>query len=98
MKKILLVGLLTILTSAYAVDNSLNTSVKVVDQTVKNPEIKIDETADKVNNETYLYEFELAKVGQQDKATYKYLTNNINTVATLFSLRDTLQKKLAFRE
>ena len=98
MKKILLVGLLTILTSAYAVDNSLNTSVKVVDQTVKNPEIKIDETAEKENNETYLYEFDLTKVGQQDKATYKYLTNNINTVATLFSLRDTLQKKLAFRE
>lgn len=87
MKKIILIGLLSLMSSVYALE--VVSTEKTKEETVQKVE-KVEEV--KANNNTYLYEFDLSSVGQADKSIHKYMTNNLETVSTVDGLRDVMFK------
>ncbi len=86
MKKIILVGLLSLISSVYAME--------VVTEKPKEDSVQVVKEVDTVkpNNNTYLYEFDLSSVGQADKSIHKYMTNNLDTVSTVDGLREVMFK------
>lgn len=87
MRKIILIGILSLISSVYAMEVVTTDKVKEeVTQAVKEIE------SVKVNNNTFLYEFDFGSVGQLDKGVHKYMTNNLDSVATVDSLREVMFK------
>jgi len=84
MKKIILIGLLSLMSSVYALE--VVSAEKTKEESVQ----KVEEV--KTNNNTYLYEFDLSSVGQADKSIHKYMTNNLETVSTVDGLREVMFK------
>lgn len=84
MKKIILIGLLSLMSSVYALE--VVSAEKTKEESVQ----KVEEV--KANNNTYLYEFDLSSVGQADKSIHKYMTNNLETVSTVDGLREVMFK------
>lgn len=90
MKKIIILSVLSLMSSVYALD-AVKDKVDVKTDTVQVQDSKT-EVKDEVKNESFLYEFDFAAVGKADKSTHKYMTNNIDTVATVPAIEDTMKK------
>ena len=84
MKKIIILSVLSLMSSVYAVE-VLNTDAKV-------EVIKSEKTVEEPNNKSFLYEFDFAAVGKADKSVHKYMTNNPDSVATTKALEETMKK------
>lgn len=88
MKKIIMIGILSFISSVYASDVVKDKEdTKSESGLVQNKVDKIE-----IKNESFLYEFDFSRTGKEDKAIHKYLTNNTETVATIAALEDTFKK------
>lgn len=101
MKKLIILSMVCLVSSVYAgQDSQVKTAKldsKIIIKNNSQEEIKIEspeltQNNTKPNNETFLYTFDFANVGKSDKSVYKYVTNNLQTVATIKALQDTMKK------
>lgn len=98
MKKLIIVGVLSLVSTVYAQQSSKDKAVSKIevknnlDQPIKIDSQELIQNTTKPNNESFLYEFDFSQVGKSDKSVYKYVTNNLDTVATIKALEDTMKK------
>lgn len=90
MKKIIILSLLSVMSSVYAFE-AVKDKVEVKPEVAQTSDNKT-EMKDKINNQTFLYEFHLGAMGKADKSVYKYMTNNTDTVANVSAIEETMKK------
>lgn len=86
MKKIIIVSVLSLMSSVYALEVTNSDKPEV-----KAEIVKVEETKEP-NNKSFLYEFDFSSVGKADKSIHKYMTNNTDSVATVKALEDIMKK------
>ena len=84
MKKIIILSVLSLMSSVYAVE-ALNNDSKV-------DVVKVEKSVEEPNNKSFLYEFDFSLVGKKDNSIHKYMTNNTESVATVKAIEETMKK------
>ena len=84
MKKIIILSVLSLMSSVYAVE-ALNNDSKV-------DVVKVEKSVEETNNKSFLYEFDFSLVGKKDNSIHKYMTNNTESVATVKAIEETMKK------